>query len=52
MVMNQAPKKLVISLSKTSDGQHEYLQILSTDQFSLNIVLIAEKFDIVDRREK
>ena len=43
-------QKLTISLSRTSDGQHDYLQILSGDQFALNIVLVAKSIDIVDQR--
>lgn len=40
---------LHITLSKTSDGKNEYLQILSSDM-TVNIVLIAEKFDVQDSR--
>jgi len=45
------PKKLTITLSRTADGQADYLQILSEDQFSLNVVLIAEQIFVRDQRE-
>lgn len=44
------PEKLSIAVSKTSDGQYDYLQILSVDQFSVNIVLIAGQIEIRDAR--
>lgn len=47
--MNPIPK-LTISVTKTADGQHEYVQILSGDQFSLNIVLIANQIVVKDSR--
>ncbi len=47
--MNVLPN-LKLTLSKTSDGQHDYLQIVSDDQFALNIVLIADQIDVDDRR--
>jgi hypothetical protein len=40
-----------ITLSKTSDGKQEYLQIISEDQFTTNIVLIG-KFQLTDARER
>lgn len=43
-------KKLKITITKTADGQFDYLQILSVDQFSLNIVLIAEELEVGDAR--
>lgn len=49
MVLNNLGK-LSIQLTKTADSQHEYLQILSADQFSLNIVLIADKIEVQDKR--
>ena len=48
--MNVLPN-LKLTLSKTQDGQHDYLQIVSDDQFALNIVLIADKIDVDDRRK-
>lgn len=34
--------KLTITVSKTVDGAQDYLQILSGDAFSVNIVLLGE----------
>lgn len=41
--------KYKINISATADGTAEYLQIISED-FEVNIVLIAEKFTIEDKR--
>lgn len=41
---------LVITISKTADGKHEFLQILSPAGIPVNIVLIAEKIKIEDSR--
>ena len=41
--------KYKITLTKTSDGLQEYMQIISEDQFSTNIVLIGT-FDLKDTR--
>lgn len=48
--MNTPHKELIITVSKTADGENDYLQILSGDQWSLNIVLIADIVEIRDRR--
>lgn len=42
--------KLTVQISKTADGQFNYLQILSGDQFALNIVLIAQEIVVRDAR--
>ncbi len=49
--MVSAHQKLTIQISKTADGQQNYMQILSGDQFSLNIVLIADEIVVDDRRK-
>lgn len=41
-----------VTLSRTANGAEEYLQILSDDQFRLNIVLVAEEFEVRDERPK
>ena len=41
---------LTVTVSKTSDGQDDYLQILSADSFSVNIVLISSKITVQDVR--
>lgn len=45
------PEKLTIRISRTEDGKSDYVQILSGDQFTLNIVLIANIIVIRDRRK-
>ena len=34
-------QKLIITISKTADGQQDYMQIVSEDQFAINVVLIS-----------
>lgn len=38
-----------VTITKTANGKQEYMQIISSDQFSTNIVLIG-KFDVTDTR--
>ena len=45
-----APKKLTVTVTKTATGEHDYIQIISADQFSLNIVLIADEIVMRDAR--
>jgi len=50
--MKQIPSQpLRVTITKTSDGKQEYMQIMSLDQMSINIVLIAPKITLVDARE-
>ena len=41
--------KYKVTITKTADGQQEYMQIIAADQFSTNIVLIGE-FELSDTR--
>ena len=41
---------LNITLSMTADGKQQYLQILSDDAFSVNVVLLADKIKLKDVR--
>lgn len=51
MTQHEAKAKLIrITISKTSDGLQEYLQVLSEDTISVNIVLVADKFELTDVR--
>jgi hypothetical protein len=43
---------VTIQISKTSDGLHDYMQITSPDQTSLNIVLIVNHINLEDRRPR
>jgi hypothetical protein len=42
--------KLTIRITKTADGQYDYVQIMSGDVFSVNVVLIATHIDVLDQR--
>ena len=39
-----------VTITKTADGLQEYMQIMSADSFSTNIVLIGI-FDVKDERK-
>lgn len=41
---------LKITVTKTANGLQEYLQVISDDQFAINVVLIADKIEILDTR--
>lgn len=42
--------RLTIQVTKTSRGDQDYVQIMSDDLQSVNIVLIADRIDIRDSR--
>ena len=44
--------RLRIQVSKTSQGTQDYVQIMSDDMTSVNIVLIADRIEIEDARER
>jgi hypothetical protein len=50
--MNTPYTELRITVTKTADGSADYVQILSGDQFALNIVLIANRIVVQDARTK
>ena len=43
-------KKLTVTIAKTRDGVSDYLQVMSEDMVSVNIVLIADKIIVEDKR--
>lgn len=43
--------KLTITVTKTSTGDQEYVQIMSSDMFSINVVLIADEIEVRDERD-
>ena len=43
--------KLNVTISKTSRGDQDYLQIMSEDMVSVNIVLVSEAIKIEDKRK-
>lgn len=38
--------KLKVTISSTADGQHSYMQIMSEDSLSVNVVLIADEIEV------
>jgi hypothetical protein len=42
--------KLTIQITKTSRGDQDYVQIMSDDYQSVNIVLIADQIKVSDER--
>ena len=42
--------KLNVTITKTSTGEYDYIQIMSDDMTAINIVLIAGKIDVKDHR--
>jgi hypothetical protein len=41
---------LKITVTKTANGKQEYVQIMSDDQFTVNMVLIAQQIEVLDTR--
>lgn len=46
------PPSLTVTISKTADGSEDYMQIISADQFTLNIVLLSPSIEVNDSRIK
>ncbi len=44
-------EKLTITITKTADGLQEYVQIMSADMVSINVVLIADEIEVKDTRD-
>ena len=43
---------LTIQVTKTSRGDQDYVQIMSDDYLSVNIVLVADHIKVLDDRAK
>ena len=43
-------QSLTVTVTKTADGLADYVQIMSADQFSVNVVLISQKITVRDAR--
>ena len=43
---------LKITISRTRDDLQDYVQVMSSDQLTVNVVLIANRIEIVDSRRK
>lgn len=39
-----------VTITPTAQGDRQYLQIISADGWSTNIVLVADRFDVKDTR--
>lgn len=44
--------KLNVTVTKTSDGSREYIQIMSDDMITVNVVLVADEIEVKDARPK
>jgi len=44
------PLKLTITVTRTADGKQDYVQVMSADQMTTNIVLIADEIVVADHR--
>ena len=44
--------KLNVTVSKTSRGDQDYIQIMSDDMVSVNVVFVADKIEVKDVRKK
>jgi hypothetical protein len=44
--------KVTVQISKTSDGKKDYMQIMSEDYTSLNIVLVVDQIEVKDVRKQ
>ena len=51
VAMPSVPDKLTVTITKTAGGGNDYVQVMSGDQFSINVVLIAKKIVVEDRRD-
>ena len=43
--------KLTVTVTKTTNGDADYVQIISDDQFGVNVVLIADEIEVKDMRK-
>ncbi len=48
--MSEYLGKILVTVTKTSDGSRDYVQIISSDQFTVNVVLIADEIEVRDKR--
>ena len=44
--------KLNVTITKTSRGDQDYIQIMSDDLISVNVVLVADAIEVKDIRPK
>ena len=48
--MSKLVEKLTVTITKTSDGSNDYIQIMSSDMISVNVVLVAGRIELQDAR--
>lgn len=41
---------LRVTITPTADGQGEYIQVMSEDQLTVNVVLVAHRINLIDTR--
>lgn len=44
--------RLNVTITKTADGKADYIQLMSKDMISVNVVIVAEEISFEDWREK
>ena len=44
--------ELTVTVTKTADGLRDYVQIMSGDMLTINVVLIADRIVVEDHREE
>ena len=42
---------LTVTVTKTADGRQDYIQIMSDDVISVNVVLVADSIKVEDHRK-
>ena len=42
--------EIIVTISKTSNGKADYIQVISADQFSVNFTAVARKITLKDVR--
>jgi hypothetical protein len=43
--------ELKVTITKTANGEHDYIQIASSAAIPVNIVLVADRISVEDHRE-
>ena len=43
---------LKVTITKTSTGDQDYIQIMSDDMIAVNVVLVADEIEVADLRRK
>jgi hypothetical protein len=43
--------RLTVQITRTSDGKQDYIQIMSQDMVSVNVVFVADQIKLRDDRE-